>query len=629
MPKSEGWKADYATFFRYYHRGHYPQIPLAQLRAIYEQSSGIWGPAGVLAVLKEEDPLQLMSYLASAFERKTTLALPALANYKKWIKPGSFYHTVILRCEELNHTPHLAMAQAPSMNQRSPNEDTLISHRQEYKATLLQADVSLATLAKAQMNFLTSLVICRKDTREVKALSLPAPLQVRQPQSGAGDATLGATSAAPPPPLPPNHAPTTSKRQKRQATGEADHPGCSLNLFPLQVDGDRRAMVEVLLNTAVGITHTSSEEVARYFQTKYPKISPADARHGANQLLVTISEYHLMCTLHNPSGVSPMVPSQIEQELCLEEEYYEQPPPGTPVDFRQVEWGRTLRFGAFVHRIYQSVTRGIGTSQSVREDEHSAGPLLQLLLGPGTSPMMEEVVIAWVIAENMETPHEMRQRALPKVQQAHIKLMSLLQVVAALESCHNCEQDPAERKHMKKELDTLRMKQGKAQRRQDHQQQIIERCEEDLVLVGELKCTATSGGTPSDAPTSTASEETAEAPVEASGSTQGMPPLEEDMEVGSVHSPIGAAEDELLDEPSDQADSQAQEAGDTPRETSEEADPDTTPTGGETPSTGVTAGLSELSVSSLGAQPTPELMEGPTTSTPQGPASDTAPPMAE
>ena len=215
-----------------------------------------------------------MPYLASVFKRKTTLTLPTLANYKKWIKLGSFYHAVILQ-HELNHTPHLTTAQAPNMNQRSPNEDTLISHRQEHKATLQQADVSLATLAKAQMNLFTSLAICRKDTREVKALSLPKPLQVQQPQSGAGDATLGATSAASLPPS--NRVPTTSKRQKRQATGEADHPGCSLNPFPLQADGDRRAMVEVLLNTAAGITHATSEEVARYFQTKYPRISPADA----------------------------------------------------------------------------------------------------------------------------------------------------------------------------------------------------------------------------------------------------------------------------------------------------------------------------------------------------------------
>ena len=70
------------------------------------------------------------------------------------------------------------------MNLRSPNEDALISHHQEYKATLQQANTLLATLAKAQMNLLTSLAICRKDTREVKTLSLPEPLQADSPSPG-------------------------------------------------------------------------------------------------------------------------------------------------------------------------------------------------------------------------------------------------------------------------------------------------------------------------------------------------------------------------------------------------------------------------------------------------------------
>ena len=105
-----------------------------------------------------------MPYLATVFERQTVLALPALANYTKWIKAGSFYHGIIREREELNHTPHLAHAPAPNMNQRSPNEDALISHRQEYKAAFQQAETSLAALAKAQVNFTTSLAICRKTT---------------------------------------------------------------------------------------------------------------------------------------------------------------------------------------------------------------------------------------------------------------------------------------------------------------------------------------------------------------------------------------------------------------------------------------------------------------------------------
>ena len=565
-----------------------------------------------------------MPYLAAVFERQTGLALPALAKYMKWIKAGSFYHGIIREREELNHTPHLAHAPAPNMNQRSPNEDALISHCQEYKATFQQAETSLAALAKAQANFTTSLAICREDDREVRTLSLPEPLQAQQPQSRAGDA-MGATPDAPPPPS--NHVPTTSKRQKRPATGEADHPGRSLNPFPLQVDGDRRAMVEILLNTVAGITHATSEEVARYFQVRYPSMSAADAHRGANQLLVSLSEYQLECAIHDPSVVSPVISSQINQELKPEEEYYDQPPEGTPVDFCLVEQGRTLRFVTFLHRIDQTMTRGVGTSNSVRVEEHSTGPLMQLLLGLGTCPLTVESVIAQVIAENVETLVKLRKRALSKVQQYHIELMSHMKAVAAMESRISHQEDPTEIRRLQKELDSLKKKRDRSKHRRQMQQQIIDRCERDLVYVGELDRPTAPEGASSDTPPSTTTAETAEASAEASGSTTPMPPLEEDMEVGNVDSPVRTAEDELLND-SDQEDSQAQEAEAASRETSEEAGPDTTPTGGETPSTGVTAGLSELSVSSPRAPPTPE-PEGPTTSTPQGSADDTAPPEAE
>ena len=72
----------------------------------------------------------------------------------------------------------------------------------------------------------------------------------------------------------------------------------------------------------------------------------------------------------------PVVSSQINQELKPEEEYYVQPRDGTPVDFRLVEQGHTLRFATFLHRINQTMTQGIGTSQSVRVEEHGTGPLM-------------------------------------------------------------------------------------------------------------------------------------------------------------------------------------------------------------------------------------------------------------
>ena len=386
-------------------------------------------------------------------------------------------------------------------------------------------------------------------------------------------------------------------------------------------------MVEILLNTAAGITHTTSEEVTRYFQVRYPSMSSADACRGANQLLISLSEYQLECAIHDPSVVSPVIFSQIDQELKPEEEYYDQLPEGTPVDFCLVEQGHTLRFATFLHRIDQTVTRGASTSNSVRVEEHGTGPLMQLLLGPGTCPLTVESVIARVIAENVETLVELRKRALSKAQQYHIELMSRMKVVATMESRLSHQEDPAEIRHLQKELDSLKKKHDWSKHHRQMQQQIIDRCEKDLVYMGELDCPTAPEGASSDAPTSTTTAETAEASAEASGSTTPMPPLKEDVEVGNVDSPVRTAEDELLND-LDQEDSQAQEAEAASRETSEEAGLDTMPTGGETPSTGVTAGLSELSVSSPRAPPTPE-PEGPTTSTPQGSADDTAPPKAE
>ena len=201
-----------------------------------------------------------------------------------------------------------------------------------------------------------------------------------------------------------------------------------------------------------------------------------------------------------------------------------------------------------------------------------------------------------------------------------------MKAVAAMESCLSRQEDPAEARHLQKELNSLKKQHDWSKHRRQMQQQIIDCCKKDLAYVGQFDCPTAPEGAPSGAPPSVTMEDTAEASAEAPRPTTPMPPLEEAMEVGHMDSPVRTAEDELLDD-SDQEDSQAQEAEAASRETPEGAGPDA-PTGGETPSTGVTAGLAELSVSSPGAPPSPE-SEGPTTSTPQDPADDTAPPEAE
>ena len=83
---------------------------------------------------------------------------------------------------------------------------------------------------------------------------------------------------------------------------------------------------------------------------------------------------------------------------------------------------------------------------------------MRLLLGPGTCPLTMESVIARVITENVETLVELRKHALSKAQQYHLKLMSRMRVVAALESHLNRQEDTAEIRHLKQELDALKKK---------------------------------------------------------------------------------------------------------------------------------------------------------------------------
>ena len=106
---------------------------------------------------------------------------------------------------------------------------------------------------------------------------------------------------------------------------------------------------------------------------------------------------------------------------------------------------------------------------------------------------------------------------------------------------------------LKQELDALKAKRDRSKHHQETQQQIINCCEKDPVYVGELDHPTAPEGTSSDAPTSMSTEETAEAPAEASGLTTPMLPLEENMEAGNVDSPVRMAEDELLND-SDQED---------------------------------------------------------------------------
>ena len=503
------------------------------------------------------------------------------------------------------------------MHQRSPNEDTLISHHQEYQRALGQTNASLATLAKAQANLAVSLRIGRKSQKEIKSLTLPPPIQAQPPQLAAGDASTSAVQAMAQGSPPKGH--------KRQATGEPERPGRPVKLFPLRSDLERRAYIKVLLDQVASLNYAASAEVVRYFENKYPRLSHAEAQRAANQLLVCLHEYHLMCALHGPTTVSPVLPKAIEDELRPVEEYYEEPPTGTSIDFRSIEAGYTLRFGAFIHRIDQAR----GASQSVYPDDHKVGPLLTMLLAPGTCPLTSEAVIARVVAENIDTLERLRQETLPLAIQAQKDLHACRREVAQLLKSRTLETDQAAHKRSKRKLDALRVMQDTLQECRDCHQAVLNRCDDELIDVGVLDPAEVTrsghgdGSSPDGGATPARSPQVEGVQAQAQESDprmEGTPDLLDDrgdaMDIGSIHSSPSPVQDEdydLLDE----GDETAAQFQDTGRDASSEVGP-TMSTGGETPSTGVNAGMSGLSMS------LPEA-----SSLPEDPVADTAPPAAE
>ena len=256
----------------------------------------------VWQLVREMRPTAFMPYLTQVFKEQMDLDLPTLPMYTKWIKARNWHHNMVLELEQLNLCPHLALAEHPKDNVHPSNEDTLVSHPQDYTATCQWMEDLLQQLANVQRNLQTSLNICGASQDEIEPLALPKPLQVDL-RGGSGDASTTK-------PLQPVHD-TGSKRHKGSASGDPDHPGRSLNPFPLQCDAKRCQLVRVLLDVAGGLPYPTCPELVENFQIRYRNLSDAECTTMANRIMVTINEYHLMCAVQDPTVVSPVIPDEI------------------------------------------------------------------------------------------------------------------------------------------------------------------------------------------------------------------------------------------------------------------------------------------------------------------------------
>ena len=85
--------------------------------------------------IKKEKPLQYMPYMEHHFQALTGIRLKGLSQFTGWIKPGSYYHTVVARQGQLHRCLHLAGTEPPKGPLIHPSKSHPVTQKEEETPT--------------------------------------------------------------------------------------------------------------------------------------------------------------------------------------------------------------------------------------------------------------------------------------------------------------------------------------------------------------------------------------------------------------------------------------------------------------------------------------------------------------
>ena len=203
-----------------------------------------------------------------------------LAKCTRWIKQGSYYHSVVARKGQLHKCPHLVGIELPRGPQITPSE----SHRASQK----KAEAPVAS---------SSAPIIEASAPQGATSDAPAPMEMGEAGNGQSWAEQAEAEDDFKRDRPAKHHQSQSRRWE-------DRPTLP---FPLQDDEGRCTPTQQLYRHAgqqplachnvatVGITHL------------HPEVLPHEARSLGNQVLCMIAEYHLTSNAQGSSSLSPVL----------------------------------------------------------------------------------------------------------------------------------------------------------------------------------------------------------------------------------------------------------------------------------------------------------------------------------
>ena len=266
--------------------------------------------------IKEETPLEYMPYMEHQFLALTSVKLKGLSQFTQWIKPGSYYHGVVARKDQLHLCLHLAGTVSPRGPQIHPSETQ----------ALTQKKVDTPTTSHP--------ILGREGSATQGSRSdLPIPMET----GGVGDGQSWAEQVEVEEEEWKRDRPT--KRHRSLPSRQDAH---SINPFLLQDSEGKHEAVQQLYHHAGELVPAHHDVAAQGMATHHPDLEVGMTKSLNNMVLCMISEYHLTCLSQGPSYISPVLPEAAKNLLPSLEEYWAGGDFQGTQDVRVLERAKTL-----------------------------------------------------------------------------------------------------------------------------------------------------------------------------------------------------------------------------------------------------------------------------------------------
>ena len=303
----------------------------------------------------------------------TGIRLKGLAECTRWIKWGSYYHSVVARKGQLHKCPHLVGIELPRGLQITPSEFC--------RAFQKKAEAPVAS---------SSAPIIEASAPQGATSDAPAPMEM----GGAGDGQSWAEQTEAEDNFKRDRP---AKHHRSQSRRREDRPTLP---FPLQDDEGRCTSAQQLYRHA-GQQPPAHHNVATMGITHlHPEVLAYEARSLGNQVLCIIAEYHLTSNAQGSSSLSPVLPEVARDLLPPIEDYVGGGTFRGTRDMRVVERAKTLRIATWLHHLDMAAEGDEITSQTLEATRHRKGPLLDLLLASMTGSLTFAEVVDHVLDEN-------------------------------------------------------------------------------------------------------------------------------------------------------------------------------------------------------------------------------------